>query len=119
VKHFQASGAALSSQPIALQEYGECLVRLKRVEKAIPVFQQLLEASPEDPRARYNLAAAQLTANKNEDAIQSLQPSLDAGNPDPDVLDLAAEAYENIGDTPHALQYLGQAIILAPDNPRF
>jgi predicted Zn-dependent protease len=120
VKHFQASGAALSSQPIALQEYGECLVRLKRVEEAIPVFQQLLDASPEDPRARYNLAAAQLTANKNEDAIQSLQPLLDGGkNPDPDVLDLAAEAYENIGDTPHALQYLRQAIILAPDNPRF
>jgi tetratricopeptide (TPR) repeat protein len=120
VRHFQASGAALSSQPIALQEYGECLVRLKRVEEAIPVFQQLLDASPEDPRARYNLAAAQLTANKNEDAIQSLQPLLDGGkNPDPDVLDLAAEAYENIGDTPHALQYLRQAIILAPDNPRF
>jgi tetratricopeptide (TPR) repeat protein len=119
VKHFQTSGAALSSQPIALQEYGECLVRLKRVEEAIPVFQQLLDASPEDPRARYNLAAAQLTANKNEDAIQSLQPLLDGGNPDPDVLDLAAEAYENIGDTPHALQYLRQAIILAPDNPRF
>jgi tetratricopeptide (TPR) repeat protein len=119
VKHFQTSGAALSSQPIALQEYGECLVRLKRVEEAIPVLQQLLDASPEDPRARYNLAAAQLTANKNEDAIQSLQPLLDGGNPDPDVLDLAAEAYENIGDTPHALQYLRQAIILAPDNPRF
>lgn len=119
VKHFEASGAALSSQPIALEEYGDCLVRLKRVEEAIPVFQQLMEASPGDPRLRYNLAAVQLTANKNQDAIESLQPLLDAGNPDPDVLDLAAEAYENIGDTPHALQYLRQAIVLAPDNPRF
>jgi tetratricopeptide (TPR) repeat protein len=119
VKHFQASGAALSSQPVALEEYGDCLVRLKRVEEAIPVFQQLVEASPEEPRARYNLAAVQLAANKNQDAIESLQPLLDAGNPDPDALDLAAEAYENIGDTPHALQYLRQAIVLAPDNPRF
>jgi len=119
VKHFQASGAALSAQPVALQEYGECLVRLKRVEDAIPVFQQLLYASPDDARARYNVAAAQLTADKNQDAIQALQPLLDAANPDPDALDLAAEAYENVGDTPHALQYLRQAIILAPDNPRF
>ncbi len=119
VKHFQASGAALSSQPVALEEYGDCLVRLKRVEEAIPIFQQLMAASPEAPRARYNLAAVQLAANKNRDAIESLQPLLDAENPDPDVLDLAAEAYENIGDTPHALQYLRQAIVLAPDNPRF
>jgi tetratricopeptide (TPR) repeat protein len=118
VKHFQASGAALSSQPIALEQYGECLVRLKRAEEAIPVFQQLVVASPDDSRARYNLVAVQLTANKNQDAIQSLQSLLDAANPDPDVLDLAAEAYENTGDTPHALQYLRQAIILAPDNPR-
>lgn len=119
VKHFQASGAALSSQPMALEEYGDCLVRLKRVEEAIPIFQQLADASPADPRSRYNLAAVQLTANKNQDAIETLQPLLDAGNPDPDVLDLAAEAYENIGDTPHALQYLREAIILAPDIPRF
>jgi tetratricopeptide (TPR) repeat protein len=119
VKHFQASGAALSAQPVALDEYGECLVRLERPEEAIAVFQQLVEASPDDTRARYNLAAVQLAANKNQDAIQSLQPLLDAGKPDPDVLDLAAEAYENIGDTPHALQFLRQAIILAPDNPRF
>jgi tetratricopeptide (TPR) repeat protein len=119
VKHFQASGSALATQPVALQEYGECLVRLKRVEEAIPIFQQLADASPDDPRARYNLAAAQLTTDKNQDAIQTLQPLLDAANPDPEVLDLAAEAYENVGDTPHALQYLRQAIILAPDNPRF
>ncbi len=119
VKHFQASGAALSAQPVALQEYGECLVRLKRAEDAIPVFQQLMKASPDDARARYNLAAVQLWANKNQDAIQSLQPLLDTEKPDPDVLDLAAEAYENLGDTPHALQFLRQAIILAPDNPRF
>jgi Flp pilus assembly protein TadD len=97
VKHFQASGAALSAQPVALQEYGECLVRLKRAEDAIPVFQQLVEASPDDTRARYNLAAVQLAADKNQDAIRSLQPLLDAGKPDPDVLDLAAEAYENLG----------------------
>ena len=118
-KHFQAGGVALSSQPIALEEYGDCLVRLKRVEEAISIFQQLVEASPEDPRARYNLAAVQLAANKNQDAIETLQPLLNAGNLDPDVLDLAAEAYENIGDTPHALHYLRQAIVLAPDNPRF
>jgi tetratricopeptide (TPR) repeat protein len=119
VKHFEASGAAPSSQPVALEEYGECLVRLKRAEQAIAVFQQLVQASPDDTRARYNLAAVQLAANKNQDAIQSLHPLLDAGNPDPDVLDLAAEAYENLGDTPHALQFLREAIVLAPDNPRF
>ena len=119
VKHFQASGAALSSQPPALEEFGECLVQLQRAEEAIPIFQQLMETSPDDLGARYNLAAAQVAADKNQDAIHTLRPLLDAGNPKPEVLDLASEAFENAGDTRSAVELLRKAIILAPDNPRF
>ncbi|MFZ0410353.1 MAG: tetratricopeptide repeat protein [Candidatus Acidiferrales bacterium] len=119
VKHFQQSGPALSSQPVALEEYGDCLVQLQRAEAAIPVFQQLAAMSPEDTRAKYNLAAAQLAADKSADALHTLQPLLDAGSRDPDILDLASVAFENVGDTPHALEFLRQAIVLAPGNPRF
>jgi tetratricopeptide (TPR) repeat protein len=119
VKHFQASGAALSSQQAALEEYGDCLVKLQHAETAIPIFQQLVARSPDDNRAKYNLAIVQLAANKSEDALGTLQPLLDAETQEPEVLDLAAEAFENIGDTPHAVEYLRKAIILAPDNPKF
>lgn len=119
VKHFQASGAALSSQPLALEEFGECLVELQRAEEAIPIFQRLMEKSPDDPRPRYNLAAAQVAADKNQDAIHTLQPLLGAGNPKPEALDLASEAYEQAGDTRSAVELLRKAIILAPDNPKF
>ena len=119
VKHFQASGPALSSEPAALEEFGDCLVQLHRAAEAVPIFEQLMAISPDDARTRYNFAAAQVAADKNQDAIQTLQPLLDAGNPEPEVLDLASQAYENIGDTRNAVDLLRKAIIRAPDDPKF
>ncbi|MFY9855301.1 MAG: tetratricopeptide repeat protein, partial [Terracidiphilus sp.] len=40
VSHFEQSGLLLDSQPGALQQYGDCLVRLKETEKAITVFER-------------------------------------------------------------------------------
>lgn len=118
VKNFQASGASVSSQPVALEEYGDCLVRLNRADEALPVFLKLSEMSPGDARATYNLAVVQIAAGSNKEAIQTLQPLLDAKNADPSVLDLASEAYEGAGETPHAVKLLRQAIILSPENPK-
>lgn len=118
VKHFQASGAALSSHPMALEEYGGCLVRIGRADESVPIFLQLAKLSPDDPWATYNLAVARIAAGKNEEAIQTLRPLLDAKIPDPAILDLASEACENVGDTPRAVSLLRQAIVLAPGNAK-
>jgi tetratricopeptide (TPR) repeat protein len=114
VLHFAQSGPLLDSQPGALQEYGACLMELRQTEKAIPVFQRILAAHPDDPRARRALAAVQLTAEQPEAALATLQPLLTAGNPEVSTMQLAAAAYEANKDTPNAVKTLHDAIVKDP-----
>jgi tetratricopeptide (TPR) repeat protein len=119
VEHFQKSASVLSSQPAALEEYGACLIDLQKPDEAIPVFEQILALQPNDSHARYNLAVAEFTAQHSADAINTLQPLLDASEPDPDVLDLASAAYEETGDTPRAVNLLRQAIVANPHKVKY
>jgi tetratricopeptide (TPR) repeat protein len=119
VEHFQKSGPVLSSQPSALEEYGACLMDLQKPDDALPVFEQILTLQPNDPHARYNLAIVQFTAQHSSDAITTLQPLLESSAPDPDVLDLASAAYEDAGDTPHAVNLLRQAIVANPQKVKY
>ena len=116
VSHFEQSGPVLDSQPGALQQYGDCLVRLKETEEAIAVFERALDQSPADARARYRLASVQLIAQHPKDAVATLQPLLEKSTADADVLELAAAAYEADDDTPEAVRILRQAIISDPHN---
>jgi tetratricopeptide (TPR) repeat protein len=113
VQHFAQSGSLLDSQPGALQEYGACLMALRQTERALPVFQQILTAHPDDPRARRGLAAVQLAAQRPEAAIMTLQPLL-AADPEVTTMQLAAAAYEAHQDTPNAVKMLHDAIVKAP-----
>jgi len=115
VAHFQSSGAALKSQPAALRQYGICLGKLKRYEPAIAIFQELVAMSGSDPRDRLRLASLQLSNGNAAEAITTLQPALDA-HPDPGVLSLASQAYEEAKDTPKAVELLHQAIVQDPKN---
>ena len=119
VRHFKASQQVISSQPVALSQYGSCLIDVQRPEDAVAVFQTIQNLRPQDPHARYNLAVAQYSAHQAKDAIATLQPLLQAQPPDPDVLDLASSAYEETGDTPTAATLLRQAIVLDPGKPRY
>ena len=114
VPHFAHSGSLLDSQPGALQEYGACLMELRQTEKAIPVFQRILAAHPDDPRARRGLAVVQLAAEQPEAALTTLQPLQAAGNPDVSTMQLAAAAYEANKDTPNAVKTLHDAIVKDP-----
>src|SRR5579859_2384336 len=95
VSHFEQSGSLAESQPGALQEYGECLVRLKETEKAISLFRHALaQSSAPNVEVRCLLASAQMMAQHTKDAIETLQPLLLQNTTDANVLDLAASAYE-------------------------
>ncbi len=115
VRHFSQSEPALASQPGALQEYGFCLLKLKQTDHALQVFQGLLNAHPEDARARRTLAAVQLNANQPREALATLQPLL-LSTPDVDTMRLASAAYEASHDTPDAVKILRQAIVQDPKN---
>lgn len=113
VREFEKSQRAIGAQPGAMQEYGACLLRLKQADKAVAVFQQILVAHPEDPRARTGLAAVQIAADRARDALSTLQPFLEA-DPDVATLQLAASAHESLGETPEAVKLLRDAIVKDP-----
>jgi tetratricopeptide (TPR) repeat protein len=115
VPHFEQSGSLTESQPGALQEFGDCLIRMKEPEKAISVFSRALAQSRgPDLEIRCFLASAQMAAQHTKDAVATLQPLLQANSVDVNVLDLAASAYEADGNTPEAVRLLRQAIVANP-----
>jgi tetratricopeptide (TPR) repeat protein len=119
VKHFQQSNVVLASQTSGMEEYGICLMQLQRVSEAEPVFQKISMRRSADAHARYNLAVVQFTAKKYPDAIETLQPLLTRTNPDPDTLDLASAAFEEMGDTPRAVELLRHAIVEDPKRAKY
>jgi tetratricopeptide (TPR) repeat protein len=115
VSHFEQSGELVESQPVALREYGICLAKTRRNDKAIAVFQKLVALNPSEQYDRVRLAALQITTDRPADAIEALQPALQH-QPDSTVLSLAGEAYEAQKDTPRAVELVHQAIVQDPRN---
>lgn len=92
-------------------------MHLKEPDKAIEVFGRAVQNSPQDATARYQLASVQMMTQHSKDALRTLQPLLDANTNDPNVMDLAASAYEADGNTPEAVRILRQAILSNPRDP--
>lgn len=116
VLHFEKAGALFDAQPSGLKAYGICWMRLQQPAKAADVFERALYLNPEDERERRLLASVQLLANLPENALRTLAPLLQARDPQPGTLELAATAYEQKKDTPEAVNTLRRAILLAPQN---
>ena len=116
VAHFDKAGALLDSQLDALHAYAICLVRLKRVDDGVAALERALVLRPDDPRERHLLASMQIMDRKPQDAVATLRPLLDAGNPTAETLQLASNAYEDAGDTPQAVSTLRQALLRDPRN---
>jgi tetratricopeptide (TPR) repeat protein len=117
VEHFQQAGPAISSRPDALTEYGSCLAVLKRYDEAIPVLQQVLVIDPQRQNARYNLALAQWNGSHAKDALNTLQPLIEAKPADEDSLTLAADICESTDNTQRAVELLRMAIVAHPKSP--
>lgn len=116
IEHFQQGGSVLASQPLALSAYGACLAQDSEYRRAIPIFQQALTADPSVPSARYNLALAQWKANQAQEALATLQPALESSGGQSDAISLAADIYESMNDTQHAIDLLRKAILANPKN---
>src|SRR2546429_109345 len=110
--HFEKAGELLDSQLDALHAYATCLVKLKRLDDAVTVFQRAVALHPDDRQERNLLASIQLMVHKPQDALATLGPLLEASNPSADTLELASNAYEDSGDTPQAVSALRQALLL-------
>jgi tetratricopeptide (TPR) repeat protein len=116
IRYFQLTNPVVGSNPNALGEYGVCLVKMNHPDTAIAVFRRLLSLRPDNRYARLALADVQYMTKHPEEAIATLQPLLESGDPDPNALMLASTVYEASGDTPRAVSELRQAITASPGN---
>jgi tetratricopeptide (TPR) repeat protein len=119
IDHFHLSGEVIETHPDSLEAYGDCLVNTKQFQDAIPLFERLSSILPQSTYPKYDLAVVLVEAKQNEAALKILDPLLAATSVDPDILSLASEAYEALGNTPKAVELLHQAIVLNPANPNY
>lgn len=116
VPHFAKAEELINSQVDALHAYAVCLVKLKRFDDAVTVFQKTAALHPDDARETQVLASIELMAHKPKDALATLHPLLEGQNADSTTLELASRALEESGDTPQAVSTLRQALLQDPKN---
>jgi superkiller protein 3 len=118
VAHFARSGAALQANRLALAQYGGCLLRRKRPREAADVFQRLVETSPGDPAAHYNLAVCRLEAGQAQEAAAAAGAGLAVSPADPELLSLLGAASAAAGRLEPAIAALRKATEVAPADER-
>jgi tetratricopeptide (TPR) repeat protein len=115
VDHFAKGGQQVETNQTAQMEYGICLIETGDTQKAEETFQRLMQQSgSEMSRQQYAYAAW-----KNKDyahALDALAPLVTTPSANSSALRLAAQIAEENGDTPHAVQWLRQAIVADPKN---
>jgi tetratricopeptide (TPR) repeat protein len=119
IENFRLSADVIEAHPDSLEAYGDCLVHTKQLQQAIPVFERLSSLLPQRTYPKYDLAVVLVGTKQNEAALKVLDPLVAADSSDPDVLSLASEAHEAMGDTPQAVSLLRQAIVRNPMNPDY
>lgn len=119
IDHFLLAGDAISAHPESLEAYGFCLFQTKQFQIAISVFERLVALLPDRNYPKYDLAVILVTTKQNDAAIKVLEPLLTEDQQDTDILSLASEAYEAIGNTPKAVALLRKAIVLSPKTPSY
>ena len=119
IDHFLLSAKVIGTHPNSLEAYGYCFVQTGQPQKAIPVFEQLAALLPQRTYPKYDLAVVLVETKQDEAAIKVLDPLLATGQSDPDLLSLASEAYEAVGNTPKAVSLLRQAIVLSAANASY
>ncbi len=119
VTQYGQSLEVIANKPDALTQYGECLLTLEQPDEAAAVLTKVVGLEPDQWWSRYNLASAEMSRKQPGEAAKELEPVLNAPVVRPQVLDLAARAYEASGDTPQAVSLLRRAILLEPDNESY
>jgi serine/threonine protein kinase/tetratricopeptide (TPR) repeat protein len=79
-------------------------------EHAITLLEQAVTAKPEDALTQISLASLYAQKGLKEKAITRAQAALARAPDNPNILELAAETYETIGDRRHALECVDRAL---------
>jgi tetratricopeptide (TPR) repeat protein len=114
IGQFGKSPDVIADSPVALAEFGGCLLSANRPQDAIPVFQRLERLRPSDWRWRYAVGLSQFLCHHYTEAIESIKSFAQEASTKPEVLNLLAAVYEANEQTPKAVAVLQRAIKLVP-----
>jgi tetratricopeptide (TPR) repeat protein/tRNA A-37 threonylcarbamoyl transferase component Bud32 len=79
-------------------------------EHAITLLEQAVMAKPQTALTQVSLASLYAQKGLKEKAITRAQAALARAPDNPNVLELAGETYESLGDRRHALEYIDRAL---------
>ena len=116
-EHMRPVVQALPNSPLVLQLAGAAEYRLGALAQAETYLGSALKLAPELQIARRMMAQIYLRTGQPQRTLDLLKPALD-GKPGPGALQMAAEAYLQLGDTQKAEVLYQQASKLKPDDPR-
>lgn len=114
-------GAEEPVEPADLQEaknLGTAFYRTGMMEDADREFRRALQADPHNTTARHYLALISLRTGKAAEAVRRLTALLETGGPRVGAYMNLAYALQVQGRFADALRVLGEARLLAPDDPR-
>jgi Flp pilus assembly protein TadD len=96
---------------------GLSLVRLKRLEDALPELRRAAELDRHNAKYSYIYGVALHSAGRQQEAIAYLREGLTEHPENRDIIMAIVGFSREAGDTATALQYAEQAIKIAPDDP--
>jgi|GEM_PF-3542010 len=111
-----ASGSVSSMGDSALEPAARDALKSEDWPRAESLYREMARRQPRNPAGKRGLGEALIKEEKNDQAVEALQGSLDIGDDVRTRLDLAA-AYGAMNRYPSALPHLRKAIKMAPDNP--
>lgn len=111
-KHFAAAESALSNNPLALAQWGECLLAEDQPGLATKRLEQSLRLRTADKRVSYNLALALHLDHHDEEALETAK-TLGA---DGDALNLVGSIYGGQDKIVEAIAAFRKATELDPKN---
>jgi tetratricopeptide (TPR) repeat protein len=111
-KHFAAAESAVSNNPLALAQWGECLLAEDQPGFATKRLEQSLRLRPADKRVSYNLALALHLDHHDEEALETAKTM----GADGDALNLAGSIYAGQDKIAEAIAAFRKATELDPRN---
>jgi len=111
--HFEKASSLVQQNPEAKREYASCLLAEGEAIRSVDLYRQLMEESP-STQTRMQFAVALWKAKQLDAALAALSPLVETGSANAHALALAAQIAEEKGETPQAIAWLRQAIVLDP-----
>jgi eukaryotic-like serine/threonine-protein kinase len=79
-------------------------------DRALELLENTVKVTPQDAVTQATLAFFYAQKGLREKALTRVQAALARAPENPNVLELVGETYENLGDRPHALEYIEKAV---------